>query len=76
MSNTLYSNNLYYSLYAYGKWCLQSKHTYFIDKEKLDKYLPSAIKKAKENINHLKSQYLYISWNKQKMKFIKKILFT
>ena len=32
----------------------------------LDKYFPQAIKKAKENINHLKSQYLYISWNKQK----------
>lgn len=74
---TPYTQIIYITAYMqYVSDVYQSKHTYFIDKEKLDKYFPQAIKKAKENINHLKSQYLYISWNKQKMKFIKKILFT
>ena len=64
---TPYTQIIYITAYMqYVSDVYQSKHTYFIDKEKLDKYLPSAIKKAKENINHLKSQYLYISWNKQK----------
>lgn len=64
---TPYTQIIYITAYMqYVSDVYQSKHTYFIDKEKLDKYFPQAIKKAKENINHLKSQYLYISWNKQK----------
>lgn len=64
---TPYTQIIYITAYMqYVSDVYQSKHTYFIDKEKLDKYFPLAIKQAKENIYHLKSQYLYISWNKQK----------
>lgn len=64
---TPYTQIIYITAYMqYVSDVYQSKHTYFIDKEKLDKYFSLAIKRAKENIYHLNSQYLYISWNKQK----------
>lgn len=64
---TPYTQIIYITAYMqYVSDVYQSKHTYFINKENLDKYFPIAINQAIENINHLKSQYLYISWNKQK----------
>ena len=64
---TPYTQIIYITAYMqYVSDVYQSKHTYFINKENLYKYFPIAINQAIENINHLKSQYLYISWNKQK----------
>lgn len=64
---TPYTQIIYITAYMqYASDVYQSKHTYFINKENLDKYFPIAINQAIGNINHLKSQYLYIFWNKQK----------
>lgn len=44
----------------------KTQHTFLIDKERVEEYFDVAVKQAIENINHLKSQSLSISWNKQK----------
>lgn len=70
---TPFTQIIYISAYIeYTSDVYQTKHTYFISKERLDEYLPLAISKAKGNIQHLRSQYLYISWNKQKYEVLQK----
>ena len=41
----------------------ETKHIYFINKDRLDDYLKKAIYTALENISRLRSQYLYFRRN-------------
>lgn len=50
----------------------QSKHMFFMDKERIDEYFPIAYKHALKNYIDIKSKYLTISWNKEKIDIYQK----
>ncbi len=56
----------------YASDVYESKHTYFISKEKIEQYLPIALEKTTKNIRDIKSQFIHVSWNKQKFELSQK----
>lgn len=52
----------------YASDVYESKHVYFMCKERIDQYLPIALERALTNVHNFESQMIYLSWNKQTFK--------
>lgn len=64
---------IYITAYSeYSSDVYKTNHTWFIDKQKIDTYLPLALDKALKSVQLTHSLYLDVAWKKSTFQFCKK----